>query len=257
MTNKVFNKSILFVLSFIFTVFITSCSNKEQIPEFDGCYLKLSNGKLIELKNQKAYKTYIEGTGWNNFGDPSRRVYFVKDKYNMVTVNDDINGFIWKGTDIEKVVKYISIHPLVKKTSREIILPKSLQTVYAPGEHLKFHKKQLDKNTYFFHFDKKLQNGEYVIWYGHDFYLFKKNKSQSFIDKLFSGKWLKKEKLTAGDIAICNAAKSGNSYAIIGLSSKANNSDIKEVAEKISTANPSSVQMAIYQIKQICAKYGY
>ena len=257
MTNKAFIKSILFVLSFIFTVFITSCSNKDKLPEFDGCYLKLSNGKLIELKNQKTYKTYIKGTSWNNFGDPSRQVYFVKDKYNMVTVNNEIRGFIWKGTDIDMVVKYISIHPLVKKTSKEIILPDSLPTVYAPGEPIQFHKKALSKDTYYFQLDKKLKSGEYVIWLGHDFYLFKKNKSQSFIDKLFSGNWMKKDKLTADDIAICNAAKSGNSFSIVGLSNKAKNSDIKGAAEKISTANPSSVQMAVYQIKQICAKYGY
>ena len=145
----------------------------EKVPEFDGCYLKLSNGKLIELKKQHYRQTYIAGTSWNNFSDPSRKVYFVTDKNNMISTYKKIVGIVYKGTNIEYVAKYLSVHPLVRKSQYDVILPKNMPFVYAPGRHLPFHSKSLAKDTYYFRLDNKLTKGEYVVWIGEIFYLFK------------------------------------------------------------------------------------
>jgi len=159
------------ILVFFFGGFVSA---NAKVPEFDGCYLKLSNGKFVEMKLKQARETYINGTSFNDFMNPSQQVAYVTDKDNITSVNNgEIVGIAWRDANIIKFKDYVSVHPLVEKTKAECMLPDDISVVYAPGRLLELRSKSLSKDTYYFKPRDKFPDGEYVVWLGKKFYLFR------------------------------------------------------------------------------------
>jgi len=165
-------KLIMSILSIMMS--ITLLTGADKVPEFDGCYIKLTSGKFVEMKLQKARKTYINGTSWDSFMDPSRQVFYVTDKHSITSVNSgEVLGIAWRESGISYVKDAVSIHPLVIKTKAECILPNGVKKAYGPGRKIETRSKLLGQDTYYFKPRNKLPDGEYVVWLGKTFYLFR------------------------------------------------------------------------------------
>ncbi len=150
----------------------------EKVPEFDGGYVKLVNGKFIEMDSVKAYKTQItRGTMGIRAILSLPQTYYTISKKSMIPV--DGNNF--KGIAIRGNYKFknFSLHPLrSKKLEKNEGLFENhgpatkASTLYTNGKTIKIRSKSLGNNTYYFAPKDKLPKGEYVAWLGLVFWLF-------------------------------------------------------------------------------------
>lgn len=147
--------------------------NVKEAPPYDGCYLRLSNGKFIEMTKLEARETYIKGTSWNNFMDSSRKAFYVIKKGNIVKINQsELVGIAWRDKQVSILKDEVSIHPLEVKTGADYILRDNVSSVFGPGKNIDLKRKSVGNDTYYFQPRQALPAGEYVVRLDNIFYLF-------------------------------------------------------------------------------------
>jgi len=158
---------------------IAGVVSAETVPEFDGAYLKTTDGKYTEIKITKAFYTAVARQGQDLMEVLSLKPGpYVADKSSLPTFRASaFKGFFLKGT---YKFEFFSLHPLRERILKENEIfyenhgpAQRNQPFYVPGDQIELRQKAIDQNSYYFEPREGLSNGEYVGWIGNNLWLFR------------------------------------------------------------------------------------
>lgn len=173
-------KHLAWLISFLVGLtFISSAALADTTPEFDGAYLKDTNGKYTEIKTTAAFYTAVARQGQNLMDvlglQPGP---YVVDKSLMPTFSaSNFKGFFLKGNH---KFEFFSLHPLRERIlqSNEMFYENHGPAThdapfYVPGDKIELRQKAIGNDSYYFEPRDSLSKGEYVGWIGNDLWLFR------------------------------------------------------------------------------------
>ncbi|MCX5844301.1 MAG: hypothetical protein NT022_11275 [Deltaproteobacteria bacterium] len=170
---------VLFAVGFFVLLAISGLLLAETLPEFDGGYLKTTDGRYGEIRATKAFRTAVAYKGQNLMDVLSLQTKpYIVDKSSLPAFAASIfKGFFLKGS---YKFEAFSLHPLRERTLKDNEVfyenrgpAKRDQPFYVPGDKIEFRQKAVGQNAYYFEPRDRLAKGEYIGWLGDDIWLFR------------------------------------------------------------------------------------